>query len=162
MGTRSDIIVKLSNGQWKRIYCHWDGYLSHNGKILLNHYNSQERAERLVEHGDLSSLAASCDKPNGHTFRNPVKGYCIYYGRDRGEKGVDGAIGDSLNEVYPDEGAWTEFTYVWDGHQWLVGNPCESTQTMLKLTDAMEANAAAVNPIKSYIKAPWCVLGKRA
>lgn len=85
MGTRSDIIVKLANGQWKRIYCHWDGYLSHNGKILFKHYNSQERAEALVEHGDLSILGKQCSKPEGHSYATPVKGYCVYYGRDRGE-----------------------------------------------------------------------------
>ncbi len=33
----------MSDGIIKSIYCHWDGYPSNNGKILLEHYNSQEK-----------------------------------------------------------------------------------------------------------------------
>ena len=63
MSTRSDIIVHLSNGKWARVYCHWDGYPSHNGKILFKHYNTQKLAEKLIKHGDMSSLGKKCGKP---------------------------------------------------------------------------------------------------
>jgi len=86
MGTRSDIIVHRADGKWARVYCHWDGYLSHNGRILFDHYTSQKQAEKLVSHGDMSSLAPRCSKPKGHSFDKPVKGFTVYYGRDRGEK----------------------------------------------------------------------------
>lgn len=113
MGTRSDIIVHRADGKWHRVYCHWDGYLSHNGKILFDHYTAQKQVEALVAPGDLSSLAPKCTKPKGHSFDEAVKGYCVYYGRDRGEDDVAGTIGDTLFEVWPEQDAWTEFTYVW-------------------------------------------------
>ena len=74
MSTRSSISVEISEGQSLCVYCHWDGYPSHNGRILLNHYNTQELAEALVRIGDISVLDASIEKPEGHTFDNRVKG----------------------------------------------------------------------------------------
>src|SRR5882672_10337944 len=118
MGTRSDIIVHRADGRWHRIYCYWDGYLSHNGKILFDHYATQAQAEALVALGDMSSLAPRHTKPKGHSFNKPVKGYCVYYGRDRGESDVSGTIADTLAACWPVEDTWTEFTYVWDDGQW--------------------------------------------
>lgn len=57
MGTRSYIIVKLRDGKWKRVYCHWDGYLKHNGRILNDHYSSQALAEKLVKPGSKAILS---------------------------------------------------------------------------------------------------------
>ena len=162
MGTRSNIIVHLANGQWKRIYCHWDGYLSHNGRILQDHYNSQKKADALVKPGDLSSLKPKCTKPKGHNFENAKEGYCVYYGRDRGETGVYGITSDTLAGVWPSKDTWTEFTYVWDNGQWWVANPDEGSQTAIPLSDALAADKAGTNPIKSSIKTPWGVIGQRA
>lgn len=120
MGTRSDIIVKMKDGRWGKIYCHWDGYLSHNGELLAKHYNSQAKAESLIKLGDLSFLAEKTSKPKGHTFDNPVKGHCVAYGRDRGEKQTSATFGHTLEDVWPDEESWTEYHYVWDGTKWLV------------------------------------------
>ena len=114
MGTRSDIIVHRTDGKWARVYCHWDGYLDHNGQILFEHYETQSKAEELIAPGDMSSLSEKCSKPDGHSYETPVKGYTIYYGRDRGEKKVDAKVGDTLAEVWPPKDTWTEFTYVWD------------------------------------------------
>jgi len=87
MGTHARIGYE-KDGVVTSIYLNFDGYFSHAGVILNKHYNSQELAEKLVSGGDLSALAESCEKPEGHTFDTPVKGFCIYYGRDRGETGV--------------------------------------------------------------------------
>ena len=40
MGTRSSIAIKTEDGI-KAIYCHWDGYVDHNGKILKEFYNTE-------------------------------------------------------------------------------------------------------------------------
>lgn len=45
MATRSTISYQLNHLDYptpvyKTIYCHLDGYLSHNGAILVEHYNS--------------------------------------------------------------------------------------------------------------------------
>lgn len=140
MGTRSDIIAHLGNGQWKRIYCHWDGYLSHNGRILQDHYNSQKKAEALVKLGDLSSLAPKNTKPKGHTFENKIDGYCVYYGRDRGEEDCAGVVADTLSGAWPPADTWTEYTYIWDGGQWLFARPDEGSQTAIPLVDALAAD----------------------
>jgi hypothetical protein len=54
MGTRSRIAV-MHGDKCKSVYCHWDGYLEHNGLILQEHYDSA-KANHLVALGDLSSL----------------------------------------------------------------------------------------------------------
>ena len=86
MATRSNIQVEISDGKSLAIYAHWDGYPSYMGRMLLENYNTQEKALALVTPGDISSINKFCDKPEGHTFDNPVKGYTTYYGRDRGEE----------------------------------------------------------------------------
>jgi hypothetical protein len=156
MGTRSDIIVHLSNGTWHRVYCHWDGYLEGNGKILQKHYNTQERAEELVKPGDMSSLHPRCDKPKGHTFDKPVDGYTVYYGRDRGEKDTGGTKGKTLQAVWPEEDCWTEFTYVWHEGEWWVTSPDEGTQTLVKLAEALAGKVT----VKANVKVFGCVIGK--
>ena len=37
MGTRSFIAQRVGD-EYVGVYCHWDGYLEHNGRILLEHY----------------------------------------------------------------------------------------------------------------------------
>lgn len=48
MATRSDIIAKMSDGRWGRIYCHWDGYPEAAGATLLRHYTDQTKIEPLT------------------------------------------------------------------------------------------------------------------
>lgn len=158
MGTRSDIIVQRADGKWHRIYCHGDGYLSHNGQILFEHYTSQAQCEKLVEPGDMSVLASKCTKPKGHSFDKAVKGYCVYYGRDRGEKDVAGTIADTLPGCWPTNDTWTEFTYVWTEGQWWVGDPDEGTQTLINLGDALMGKKT----LKPKVKAFGMVLGQHA
>ena len=85
MATRAAIVLKEKDGSFLSIYTHWDGYPSHHTPILNQHYSTEESVRKLMELGDLSLLDASTDCPKGHSFATPVKGYCIAYGRDRGE-----------------------------------------------------------------------------
>lgn len=112
MGTRSNINVKVGD-VYHTVYTHWDGYPEGVGETLLTNYNSQELAEQLVSHGDISSVGIYCDKPEGHTFDNPVADYTIYYGRDRGENGTEMQIRDNIR--YEEE-----YSYVWNGNEWLM------------------------------------------
>jgi len=58
MATRS--LIALDNtGVFTSIYCHWDGYLSVNGKILLENYTDINEVEELLDLGDLSTLGIS-------------------------------------------------------------------------------------------------------
>lgn len=57
MATRSTIWYKdIDSNNYKGVYCHWGGYPSNNGKLLLENYNSLEKVKELVSLGFLSSL----------------------------------------------------------------------------------------------------------
>lgn len=86
MATRGSITVKLPNGKYRSVYTHWDSYPKHNGKILLENYNTQELAEELVEGGDISSLGKQVSTDLPHSFTNPQSDVTVYYHRDRGEE----------------------------------------------------------------------------
>lgn len=85
MSTRSWILLKNEN-ELKGIYCHFDGYYEHVGRILKEHYNSRSKVESLISLGAISFLEKSIEKPEGHTFDNPIPGYTVAYHRDRGEE----------------------------------------------------------------------------
>jgi len=87
MATRSNIGILNSDGTVDYIYCHWDGYVDHNGRILNEHYTTESKIHRLMELGDLSILGPEIGEKQD--FKRPVKGTCLAYGRDRGEIGVE-------------------------------------------------------------------------
>ncbi len=160
MATRSNINVKVGE-VYHCIYCHWDGYPSHHSPILTGHYNSQELAEKLVSYGDISSLAESCEQPEGHSYDSPADGYTTYYGRDRGGTNVDFKVRTSPLEQ-------EEYSYTWDGEKWLCDGvailPVESSEIDTKdiiaqlLEDArrlqqIEPNAGTASRIEAAEKA---------
>ena len=55
MGTRSRIGLTIGD-QILSVYCHYDGYIEHNGKILVESYSNKELLEDLINGGDMSSL----------------------------------------------------------------------------------------------------------
>ena len=91
MATRSTIARMNDDGTITSIYCHWDGYPEYVGKLLEEHYSSPERLDALLELGDLSVLAPEIGEQ--HEFGN-TKGWCVAYGRDRGEFGTDARTHD--------------------------------------------------------------------
>ncbi len=123
MSTRSIISVVCRDGLVRSAYCHQDGYLQHNGRILVEHYNSQEKAEALVAPGNMNYLRARCDKPDGHTADSPVAGVTVYQERDAGCPADEVAV-----RIYPDAEASMEgesdrmigYYYLYDGSCWKV------------------------------------------
>jgi hypothetical protein len=119
MGTRSMIAQITDNATIKSVYCHWDGYLEHNGHILNEFYQDRLRVAVLLEHGDLSSLGARFGEK--HDFNESVNAEkwedtrCTFYKRDRGEDGVDAREFGSANDLleYFEE-SWCEFLYIQD------------------------------------------------
>ena len=57
MATRSTIALEFADGTVGQVYCHWDGYLAHNGKMLQEHYSDPFKLRDLIDLGDLSTLA---------------------------------------------------------------------------------------------------------
>jgi hypothetical protein len=95
MGTRSTIALEFADGTVEQVYCHWDGYLEHNGKILAEHYSDPFKLRDLIDQGDLSSLRSNIGVEHGfsvHETLHTVEEYdnlygdmCVFYTRDRGE-----------------------------------------------------------------------------
>ncbi len=61
MGTRSTIALEFADGTVEQVYCHWDGYLEHNGKILAEHYMDPFKVKELLALGGFSSLEATVE-----------------------------------------------------------------------------------------------------
>ena len=80
---------------------------------MTKHYNLEAKAIELISNGDISALYGRCDKPEGHTFENPVKGCTTYYGRDRGEEGTELRVGN-----WEEERNSEEFGYLYEDGEW--------------------------------------------
>ena len=64
MGTKSNIAYKKEDGSIVSSYCHYDGYVEHNGVMLLKHYNGEKQARELVDNGYMSSLGSTIEVIN--------------------------------------------------------------------------------------------------
>lgn len=56
MATRSMIGIVNEDKTVSAIYCHFDGYPSHNGEILTKHYTSRSVIGDLMKRGDIRYL----------------------------------------------------------------------------------------------------------
>lgn len=136
MGTRSRIGV-MHGDNCKSVYCHWDGYLSHNGAILQKHYDSA-KANHLVSLGNISSLAESIGEEHPFSpfdlpteLRNMTQGefeaaygnMTTFYGRDRGEKDVDFQVSQNFDEFLElVDGSGAEYFYIMKDGIWYCGS----------------------------------------
>lgn len=117
MATRSTIAILNEDGTVTSQYCHWDGYIDHNGMILRDHYTDTAKIRRLISLGAVSVLAPEIGEKQD--FDNPTyKKWCLVYGRDRGETGTEAT-------TYHNQEQWLkkgsqEYNYLWDGSEWLV------------------------------------------
>ena len=139
MGTRSRIGV-MHGDKCKSVYCHWDGYLSHNGVILQEHYDSS-KANHLVALGNISSLKATIGE--AHPFskfdidkddsdfdklvalheKAEAEGWTTFYARDRGETDMDFEVShdfDEFLELCDSTGA--EYYYIMRDGVWYCGS----------------------------------------
>jgi hypothetical protein len=118
MATRSTIALEFADGTVQQVYCHWDGYLGHNGKILQEHYSDPFKLRELIDLGDLSVLRA--DIGEKHDFDTNYREGCTFYGRDRGETGVEARRYENY-EDYKQSAQFEEYNYILrrDG-QWYV------------------------------------------
>lgn len=117
MATRSTISLVTEQGVTS-IYCHWDGYISHNGAILLQHYTDIDRIKLLLSYGNLSVLGKYViPQTKNHTFDEPEKEVCVYYGRDRGEKDNEAEFFNSYKE-FMNNVCRQEFNYIYRNNCW--------------------------------------------
>lgn len=118
MSTTSHIFVKLkpqdgakAGAVYAGVYCHWDGYPAGVGQMLLDHYNSYEKALELIKGGNMSKLR----KTIGDT---------IYYRDDKGELAnlhkfciVLFNEGNIINDM---RGELENFLYLFEDGKWYV------------------------------------------
>ena len=151
MGTRSRIGV-MHGDNVKSVYCHWDGYLEHNGAILQEHYDSV-KANQLVALGDLSSLRPEIGEKHAFSqfelraeevagFKLLTENMCTFYGRDRGEEGAEWKTHTNFVDFFAEvEGSWCEWYYIMRDGVWYVGNIYEKDERFFKklvpLTEAL-------------------------
>ncbi len=150
MGTRSRIGV-MHGDNVKSVYCHWDGYLEHNGVILQEHYDSA-KANNLVALGDLSSLKPEIGiqhafgyhgtEISAEDYETQFGNMCTFYGRDRGEKGTEWKTHTNFVDFFAEvEGSWCEWYYIMRDGVWYVGNRYETDekffQKLVPLTEAL-------------------------
>lgn len=151
MGTRSRIGV-MHGDNVKSVYCHWDGYLEHNGAILQEHYDSV-KANQLVALGDLSSLKPEIGiqhafgyhgtEISAEDYETQFGNMCTFYGRDRGETGTEWKTHTNFVDFFAEvEGSGCEWYYIMRDGVWYVGNRYEKDEKFFqKLVPLAEALA---------------------
>ena len=124
MGTRSMIAIENPNSKAvKSIYCHWDGYLEHNGSILEKHYSNSPKVNNLIALGDLSSLrpeigvkhlfsSIELPKDQREAHEEAVKDMCTFYTRDRGEDAPYKRFNSAKEATAYYDGSWCEYFYL--------------------------------------------------
>lgn len=130
MGTRSRIGV-MHGEKLKSVYCHWDGYLQHNGLILQNHYDSA-KANHLVSLGYISSLKEEIGvehpfsqfdvTPNlsQDEYYEKYGKMTTFYGRDRKETDTDFTVDQTFEEFLSKDYDY-EYYYIMRDGVWYVG-----------------------------------------
>ena len=122
MATRSTIGLLESDGTVGYIYCHFDGYPEHVGRILVKHYRDLEMVNKLLGLGDLSILGAEIGEKqdfDDRSTQNPE--WCLAYGRDRGEK--NRAMTKLSNiDAYLSEDRGQNYSYLFMDKVWHVFN----------------------------------------
>ena len=86
------------------MYCHYDGYLDHNGRMLLEHYNSEEDAQDLVDNGYASSLQPTVKEINEKR---------VHFDKPEAYK----SLGNYMRNV---DTLFIEFIYLWRNNQWWI------------------------------------------
>jgi hypothetical protein len=100
MATRSTIAKYNADGTITAIYCHYDGYPQHNGRILNEYYASNSGANLLLKLGSFSALYENVDQIK--LYNEPAIKYV-----------------DFEHWVNAMKSSWCEYGYLWMDSGWL-------------------------------------------
>ena len=151
MGTRSRIGV-MHGDKCKSVYCHWDGYLEHNGRILQEHYDSS-RANHLVALGNLSTLGKEIGEKHAFSqfelraeevqaYKELTENWTTFYMRDREEKDQEFEVSHSFDEFLEQcIECSAEYYYIMKDGEWYCGDTYAHTPLSMSLTPLTEALA---------------------
>ncbi len=153
MSTRSMIAKQIGEDEYMAIYCHNEGYLSHNGALLLDFYNTSEKLDELLILGDISFLGKHLkpdpQKSYADRFEQSADNVTVAYARDIGEE-INPAGRYSLKELTQSEGV---FFYIFNlNHEWEYIHS-KDIDTVHNLREDLEKECAAkgiTNPEAYY------------
>jgi hypothetical protein len=121
MATRSTIALEFADGTIGQVYCHWDGYLAHNGKMLMEYYSNPFILRDLIDLGSLSSLRPQIGTKHPFSmfeanmtqdeYANLYRDMCTFYERDRGERSADATYFKDYEHFLVD-GQEEEYDYI--------------------------------------------------
>lgn len=96
MATQSRIAVLHPDGKVESVLCIMDGYPSHNGMVLLKHFDSYEKAAKLVSGGEI---------------------VCIHLDKEIEYTGEPSTVHKDINEL----GCYVEqYNYFYNGKGWML------------------------------------------
>ena len=132
MATRSLIGKQNQDGSISYIYCHYDGYPSNNGVILQEHYTTPFKVDQLLALGDLSILGTEVGEQ--HDFNNRTRGWCLAYGRDRGESSTE--MTTVSRDEFFEQDRGVDYLYLYNNDfEWECYNAWESTPEEIPALD---------------------------
>lgn len=122
MSIPSFIGMEMDDHSINGIYCHWNGHLSHNGKILLNYYYNKNKIKYLLSLGDISSLGPEIGSEQD--WNNPNNNWTVAYYRDYKEHYNAGECYGDLSTAL-DRFNISEYNYVYlfINNEWKVVEP---------------------------------------
>ncbi len=107
MSTNSVVAYLRKDGSIVSSYIHYDGYETGVGMTLLEHYNSDELAERVSSAGYFSSLSEDMSKSLGESVHT--------------EEADEFASMEEF-ELFLMDNSHLEFGYLWTGGKWMVAS----------------------------------------
>jgi hypothetical protein len=126
MGTRSRIGYELPDHSVVSVYCHWDGYVEHNGKILVEHYLKREDVQELIDGGSMSTLRTR-GQWNSNALRDENGDYILdengymRFKNDRdpqplyhSERGEEVSVQHTSFDEFISGDCWEEYAYLYD------------------------------------------------
>lgn len=114
MSTRS--LIGVNSNNIRSVYCHFDGYPEHHMPILQECYQTQEKANLLIDQGGISILDRRIGEEQD--FQKVDEETCLFYHRDRKEELT---IHDSKNWeefLLLAQESGTEYVYLFENNEW--------------------------------------------
>lgn len=145
MSTRSFIAKQIGDDEYLTIYCHSNGYLSYNGAMLIDHYNTEEKVDELLKLGDLSCLCQKLNpdpmKPHSFDYGERQKDVTVAYGRDRGETNIEARTYSMAKLDDPQN--WTEYVYIFNkDNEWKYFRSGQSEQGLCDIEEDLKREYA--------------------
>lgn len=107
MSTRGVVAIKKSDGSYRGIWCQHDSYPDHLGDTLFKSYNTEEKVNELIDHGDASSIDDTINE-------------CCFYADHGEELSIDEYA--SREEIVRkcDDDVFMEYLYLFEDGKWYI------------------------------------------